>query len=103
MAASTRTAPDEWQCRVFIAVVEAQGTQAAADLLTRQRGERYNRQSVEKHLAAIRDWYGRGELLERRARRLYPTPAGQEFLAAARRVVAEYRLMRGPAARRRTL
>ncbi|WP_173070660.1 LysR family transcriptional regulator [Phytohabitans houttuyneae] len=91
-------APDEWECQVFIAVAETGGTAAAANRLKAIRGETYGRQTVVKTLAKIERWAGQ-TLLERDGnRRLYTTERGQEFLVAARKIVAQYRVMRGEAA-----
>jgi DNA-binding transcriptional LysR family regulator len=88
-------APDEWECRVFIAVAETHGAEAASQRLKTLRGGRYERQSVEKILKKIESWVGE-TLLERHAdRKLYPTERGQEFLEAARAVVTQYQVMRG--------
>lgn len=88
-------APDEWECRVFIAVAETHGAEAAAQRLKALRGGRYERQSVEKILKKIESWVGE-TLLERHAdRKLYPTERGQEFLEAARAVITQYQVMRG--------
>lgn len=90
-----RVAPDEWECRVFIAVAESRGAEAAAQRLKALRGGRYERQSVEKILKKIESWAGE-TLLERHSdRRLYPTARGQEFLESARAVVRQYQVLRG--------
>jgi hypothetical protein len=89
-------APNEWECLVFIAVVETGGTQAAADRLRSLRAAgSYSRQGVERALKRISSWAGE-ELVFRGAfdRKLYPTERGLEILEAARTIVAQYRVMR---------
>jgi DNA-binding transcriptional LysR family regulator len=93
VSATFRVAPDEWECRVFIAVAETYGTAEAARRLQEVRAG-YNRQSVEKVLRKLDAWCGE-PLLERHAdRKLYPTARGREFLDSARKIVARYRVMR---------
>jgi DNA-binding transcriptional LysR family regulator len=93
--AEFRVAPDEWECRVFIAVAENRGAEAAAQRLKVLRGGRYERQSVEKILRKIEAWVGEPLLSRDPNRKLYLTGRGQEFLEAARNVVTQYQLMRG--------
>ena len=88
--------PDEWQCRVFIAVAEAHGADAAAEELQAIRPG-YGRQAVEKTMRRLEKLAGL-TLLERHPdRRLYTTAKGQEFLEIARHVVAQYERMRDDA------
>ena len=94
MVDTFRVAPDEWECRVFIAVVEEYGAEAAAQRLRALRGGGYERQSVEKILKKLENWVGE-RLLERYPdRKLYLTPRGEKFLESARNLVTLYDLMR---------
>ncbi|MEV6523096.1 LysR family transcriptional regulator [Longispora sp. NPDC051575] len=90
------SAPDEWECRQFIAVAEHQGFMKAADELRRETGRPVQRQTISRTVAKIEEWYGE-RLLTREGpkRRLYPTGPGQRFLDSARSVLAEYQVMRG--------
>jgi DNA-binding transcriptional LysR family regulator len=90
-----RVAPDEWECRVFIAVAENRGAEAAAQRLKAHRGGRYERQSVEKILKKIEAWVGEPLLSRDPDRKLYLTGRGQEFLESAHNIVTQYQLMRG--------
>jgi hypothetical protein len=90
------TAPDVWDCIVFIAVAETQGAEAATQRLHMLRAG-YTRQSVEKALRRIAAWVGE-PVLRRHAdnRRYLLTTRGQQFLDDARVVVAAYEVMRRP-------
>jgi DNA-binding transcriptional LysR family regulator len=88
-------APGEWEWQVFIAVAETGGTDAAAQRLRAIRGSRYGRQAVEKTIAKIQSWAGEPLLKRDLSRKLHPTERGQEILEGARKIVAQYRLMRG--------
>ncbi|WP_412539472.1 LysR family transcriptional regulator [Longispora sp. K20-0274] len=90
------SAPDEWECRQFIAVAEHQGLMRAADELSRQTGRAVQRQTISRTVAKIERWYGEC-LLTRPGpnRKLCLTAHGQRFLDSARSVLAEYQVMRG--------
>jgi DNA-binding transcriptional LysR family regulator len=88
--------PDEWQCRVFIAVAETHGADAAAKEL-RDIRPGYGRQAVEKILRRLEQLAGATLLARHPDRKLYPTGKGQEFLEIARHVVAQYQRMRDDA------
>ncbi|MFG2037006.1 hypothetical protein [Dactylosporangium sp. NPDC048998] len=101
LAVSDEVAPDEWECRVFLAVVEHRQHTKAAEALspTRPRHLRdrpYARQLVGKTIQRIERWCGE-PLFEGNRGQLRLTERGREFERAARGVVGEYRLMRRPA------
>ncbi|WP_432987139.1 hypothetical protein [Dactylosporangium sp. CA-233914] len=98
MAVSDDVAPDEWECRVFLAVAEHRQHTRAAEALspTRPRHLRdrpYARQLVGKTIARIERWCGE-PLFEGNRGQLRLTERGREFERAARSVVGEYQLMR---------
>jgi len=99
MGVSDDVAPDEWECRVFLAVVANKGHTKAAEELSPVRPQHlrdrpYARQSVGNTIARIERWCGGEKLFVRTEGQLRLTARGREFELAARNVVAEYRLMR---------
>ncbi|MGI5244510.1 hypothetical protein [Dactylosporangium sp. CA-139066] len=102
MAVSDEVAPDEWECRVFLAVVEHRQHTKAAEALSPERPRHlrdrpYARQLVGKTIQRIERWCGE-PLFEGNRGQLRLTARGREFERAARGVVGEYRLMRSAAA-----
>ncbi|GAA2381800.1 LysR family transcriptional regulator [Dactylosporangium salmoneum] len=98
MAVSDEVAPDEWECRVFLAVVEHGQHTKAAEVLSPARPRHlrdrpYARQLVGRTIQRIERWCGE-PLFEGGRGRLRLTARGREFERAARGVVGEYRLMR---------
>lgn len=98
MTVSDEVAPDEWDCKVFLAVAETRGHTRAAELLSPDRPahlrERpYARQLVGKTIKKIERWCGE-PLFEGARGDLRLTERGRRFELAARSIVAEYRLMR---------
>ncbi|GAA4246609.1 LysR family transcriptional regulator [Dactylosporangium darangshiense] len=99
MAVSDEVAPDEWECRVFLAVVEHRQHTKAAEALSPARPRHlrdrpYARQLVGKTIRRIERWCGE-PLFEGDRGQLRLTARGREFERAARGVVGEYELMRG--------
>jgi DNA-binding transcriptional LysR family regulator len=88
--------PDEWECRVFVAVAEHRTYSAAADSLSAQTGRSYTARSVGKVIKKIETWFNE-PVFEERLRRRYTTPRGDDFLYSARIIVNEYQLLRDPA------
>ncbi|SNT65197.1 DNA-binding transcriptional regulator, LysR family [Asanoa hainanensis] len=89
MTENYRDKPTDWDCRVFIAVVENRSYRAAASQLTDVWGS-YSRQSVGRAVEKIEAWAGE-TLLQRKAGGTYSlTAAGDTFLSVARRLVALY-------------
>ncbi|MFI5907438.1 hypothetical protein [Dactylosporangium sp. NPDC051541] len=98
MAVSDDVAPDEWECRVFLAVAEHRQHTKAAEALSptrpaHLRDRPYARQLVGKTIARIERWCGE-PLFEGNRGQLRLTERGREFEKAARSVVGEYELMR---------
>jgi DNA-binding transcriptional LysR family regulator len=93
-------APDEWECLVFIAVAEEGHSVKAAERLARMR-RTYTRQAVNGVLSKIEAWAGERLLTKGFNQRLQLTERGQDFLESARRVVAQYEVMRMAADRPR--
>jgi DNA-binding transcriptional LysR family regulator len=89
-------APNEWECRIFIAVAEHRNVSAAAKHLAGQIDGPYGSRSVSKVIRKIEDWC-RDRLFEGAYANKQLTPKGEEFLERARAVVAEYQLMRSGA------
>ncbi|MDG4820404.1 LysR family transcriptional regulator [Asanoa sp. WMMD1127] len=84
-----REKPTYWEFRVFIAVAENRTYDAAARQLTEAR-DTYSRQSVGRAIRKVQSWVNQ-TLLQRKANGSYSlTAAGEEFLVAARQVVALY-------------
>jgi DNA-binding transcriptional LysR family regulator len=95
VATDYQAGPSEWELRVFIAVAETHGAQAAAEELRRMRGVSYGRQSVKTTLDKLDAWVGEPLLARQPDRKLYPTDRGQQFYDQARAIVAQYEAMRG--------
>ncbi|MER7282347.1 LysR family transcriptional regulator [Dactylosporangium sp. NPDC000244] len=100
MAVSDDVAPDEWECRVFLAVAEHRQHTKAAEALSPTRPSHlrdrpYARQLVGKTIARIERWCGE-PLFEGNRGQLRLTERGRDFERAARSVVGEYELMRRP-------
>ncbi|WP_432836485.1 hypothetical protein [Dactylosporangium sp. CA-092794] len=98
MAVSDEVAPDEWECRVFLAVAEHRQHTKAAEALSPSRPRHlrdrpYARQLVGKTIQRIERWCGE-PLFEGSRGQLRLTERGREFERAARSVVGEYQLMR---------
>ena len=51
-------APDEWECRVFIAVAEHRTFAAAAKVLSSESGKDYGSRAVAKVVSKIERWLG---------------------------------------------
>jgi DNA-binding transcriptional LysR family regulator len=98
MAVSDEVAPDEWECRVFLAVAEHRQHTKAAEALSPSRPRHlrdrpYARQLVGKTIQRIERWCGE-PLFEGTRGQLLLTARGREFERAARGVVGEYQQMR---------
>lgn len=98
MAVSDEVAPDEWECRVFLAVAEHRQHTKAAEALSPSRPRHlrerpYARQLVGRTIARIERWCGE-PLFEGNRGQLRLTARGREFERAARGVVGEYGRMR---------
>jgi DNA-binding transcriptional LysR family regulator len=98
MAVSDDVAPDEWECRVFLAVAEHRQQSKAAEVLSPARPQHlrdrpYARQLVGRTIRRIERWCGE-PLFEGDRGHLRLTARGREFERAARGVVGEYRMMR---------
>jgi DNA-binding transcriptional LysR family regulator len=89
-------APDEWECRVFIAVAEHRTFAAAAKALAAQTGEEYGSRAVAKVVAKIERWLGAPPFEQTLSRAKQTTARGEDFLRAARAIVAEYEALRQP-------
>jgi DNA-binding transcriptional LysR family regulator len=89
-------APDEWECRVFIAVAEERTFAAAAAALVAQTGRAYGPRSVGKVIAKIEQWLG-APAFEERLRHKQTTQRGELFLHTARTIVDAYQTLRDPA------
>src|SRR5690348_10267718 len=89
-------APDEWECRVFIAVAEERTFAAAAVALVAQTGRAYGPRSVGKVIAKIEQWLG-APAFEERLRHKQTTQRGELFLHTARTIVDAYQTLRDPA------
>ncbi|GIG62129.1 hypothetical protein Lfu02_65010 [Longispora fulva] len=96
MASSDDSAPDEWECRQFIAVAEQRGVMKATEALHAETGRTVRRQTVSRTVARIEEWRD-ARLFTREGpqKLLCLTEEGQRFLESARTVVAEYQIMRG--------
>lgn len=88
-------APDEWECRVFIAVAEQHTFAAAAAALVAQTGRPYGPRSVGKVIAKIEQWLG-APAFEERLRHKQTTQRGEQFLHTARTIVDAYQTLRDP-------
>jgi DNA-binding transcriptional LysR family regulator len=101
MVGYSGASPSEWDCQVFITVVEQRSISRAAEFLAglHPRGT-YSRQAVSDVLAKIAAWAPQQLLEKDKDGRHWPTAAGENFLESARHVVAEYRLMREELPRR---
>src|SRR5258706_242401 len=89
-------APDEWECRVFIAVAEHRTFAAAAKALSAQTGKEYGSRAVAKVIAKIERWLGVPPFEQTLRRAKQPTARGEDFLRAARAIVGEYQALREP-------
>jgi DNA-binding transcriptional LysR family regulator len=89
-------APDEWECRVFIAVAEHRTFAAAAKALSAQTGKAYGSRAVAKVIAKIERWLGVPPFEQTLSRAKQTTPRGEDFLRAARAIVGEYQALREP-------
>jgi DNA-binding transcriptional LysR family regulator len=89
-------APDEWECRVFIAVAEHRTFAAAAKALSAQTGKAYGSRAVAKVIAKIERWLGVPPFEQTLSRAKQTTTRGEDFLRAARAIVGEYQALREP-------
>lgn len=89
-------APDEWECRVFIAVAEHRTFAAAAKALSAQTGKDYGSRAVAKVVAKIERWLGVPPFEQTLSRAKQTTARGEDFLRAARAIVGEYQALREP-------
>jgi len=86
-------APNEWECKVFIAVADHGGYLAAAEHLSRQIGRSYTRRAVNQVIKKIEAWL-KTPPFEGPHNQKKLTPRGAEFRRAALNIVAGYRRMR---------
>jgi DNA-binding transcriptional LysR family regulator len=89
-------APDEWECRVFIAVAEHRTFVAAAKVLSSESGKDYGSRAVAKVVSKIERWLGAAPFEQTLGRAKVTTDRGEEFLRAARAIVGEYEILRQP-------
>ncbi|GAA4242972.1 hypothetical protein GCM10022255_000080 [Dactylosporangium darangshiense] len=91
-------APNEWECKVFIAVADHGSYLAAAEHLSRQIGRSYTRRAVNQVIKKIEAWLKTPPFEGTHSQKKL-TPRGEEFRQAALNILAGYQRMRneGPA------